>query len=620
MTPSQPRTSLDLPPQSLKDAPPFGFGERGEHVRELQKALAGLGFFPHTPHKTFGPRTRDAVGKFQLTHGIVRKPDEKGYGYFGPKTKAKLLGILAVPTKKPFLFPQLAFARSGIVRKLLNFTLGLTAGTAAVGGSYLATREDTTAIPFPHEGKDFSLEDLTLKEKLAQIYHGSSYDSLMGSRVDNALNHRHITSRPGLINFTDWLTDWLKSNETIGGVHLFRSDARSLDEVRRTSVELMAKSKIPPLISMDIIGGYTRHLGITQKDAVEYGVPAEFLSLTKHDKNLVLPTQESLGTAFNALKQKKDHAGQLRFRKLMEDYGAAIGRICKDIGVVVNFAPVLDMVKDVNGTQFMEKNDETYGSDLHTIMVLGFHFMKGFQTLDGVMIAPKHFVGTGKMPTNPHDEEGLGVSGMGGNDGSILPFQDAIRGRLFHHQISPVYTEDRTMRTLRNEGDAEAITFTTMPPVGGMMVSHTQSFLNPKTPGTLSPAIIRDKLRNALGFTGIAWTDDMQMGGVTSHGNTLSSERYAGALGAGATMPMVLHSTGSLDDMAERVQLAIDTKEDLDKDGKPDITLEGIDARARLVLDTKAKLGLLSSKNVAGHLVYTNTARAYLSKTGALRK
>ena len=602
----------------LEDAPPFGFGERGEHVRQLQEALARLGFFSHTPHRTFGPRTRDAVGRFQLAHGIVRNQDEKGYGYFGPKTKAKLLSIIAVPSKNPFL--RLDLTRSGIVRKLLNFALGLTAGTAAVSGSYLATREDTSAISFPHEGEEFSLEGLTLKEKLAQIYHGSSYDSLTASRVDNALNHRHITSRPGLINFTDWLTDWLKSDETIGGVHLFRSDARSLDEVRRTAIELMAKGKIPPLISMDIIGGYTRHLGITQKDAIEYGVPPQFLALTKHDKNLVLPTQESLGTAFNALKQKKDHAGQLQFRKLMEDYGAAIGRICRDIGVVVNFAPVLDMVKDVNGTQFMEKNDETYGSDLHTIMVLGFHFMKGFQTTDGVMIAPKHFVGTGKMPTNPHDEEDLGVSGMGGKDGSILPFQDAIRGTLFHHQISPVYTEDRKLRTLRNEGNAGAIAFTTMPPVGGMMVSHAQSLLNPNTPGTLSSEIIRDKLRTALGFTGIAWTDDMQMGGITFHRDDVSSERYAHALGAGATMPMVLHSTGSLDDMTERVQLAIDTKEDLDKDGKPDITLEDIHAKVRLVLDTKVKLGLLSSDFRSGRLIYTNTARAYLSKTGALKK
>ncbi len=586
----------------LKDAPRFGVGEKGAHVKALQEALKKLGFFSHGCDGTFGHKTQRAVGKFQLAHGVLKNKDEKGYGYFGLRTKTKLLSVLAAPS------PQIRSVKAGIARMLLNVGLGLTAGTAALGSVYTATREETSDIAFPHEGREFSLEGLTLKEKIAQMYHGSSYDSLTASWVDNALNHRKITSRPGLVNFTDWLTDGLKSDETIGGIHLFRSDARSLDEVHRTVVELMAKSKIPPLISMDIIGGYTRHLGITKEDAVGYGVPPEFLSLTKHDKNLVLPTQESLGTAFNALKWKKDYPGQLQFRKRMEEYGAAIGKICRDIGVEVNFAPVLDMVEDVNGNQFMEKNDETYGSDLHTIMVLGFHFMKGFQTIDGVMIAPKHFVGTGKMPTNPHDEEDLGVSGMSGRDGSILPFQDAIRGKLFHHQISPVYTEDRKLRRLRNEGDAEAMAYTTMPPVSGMMVSHAQSLLNPKTPGTLSPEIVRNKLRVALGFTGIAWTDDMQMGGITFHRDAVASERYVGALGAGATMPMVLHSTGSLDDMTERVQKALDTR---------DMTLGDIDAKVRLVLDAKVKLGLLTSKNVAGRLIYTNTARAYLAKSRA---
>ncbi|MFA7278298.1 MAG: peptidoglycan-binding domain-containing protein, partial [Candidatus Gracilibacteria bacterium] len=44
-----------------------------------------------TPTGNFGPITKEALGKFQIARGIVRQQSDKGYGYFGPRTKEALL-------------------------------------------------------------------------------------------------------------------------------------------------------------------------------------------------------------------------------------------------------------------------------------------------------------------------------------------------------------------------------------------------------------------------------------------------------------------------------------------------------------------------------------------------
>ena len=566
----------------------------------------------------------------------------------------------------------------GKIGKTLLFSLILAAFTAIL---YKATREDANEIEFPHDGREFTVEGMSLRDKIAQLFHGSSYSHRTFDLADRALNHRKL-KLGSFMDFSDWLLDFLKSNETIGGLHLFRSDARTLDETNRTAIETMAKSKIPPFITMDIVGGYTNHIGLTQKEVEEYGVPEEFLEIAKKG-GTVLPSQEALGKAFDKLVYDRDYEGQIQFRKQMEDYGKAIAKMCRDIGIVLNFSPVLDTVENTEGDQFMEKNDETYGSSVHTVMVLGFHYMKGFQKVPGVMIAPKHFAGTGKMPSNPHKTEDIGISTMNVTDGSILPFKDAIQGTLFSDSVAIDYSLDykiwslkhriknlkialrgrskksRGYRSRQNElGMLEQVLknlcekydisrqLTSMPPVNGVMVGHAQNFMNPKTPGSLSPEIINRRLRRMLGFKGIAWTDDLSMGAIDFHlenGNNENSndsgvnksdattasknslsdtpaDRFVKALIAGATVPMILHRTGHLDNIAERVKRAIEEGEDFNGDGKPDLTMQMINERVRMVIDQKAQLGLLlRARKKDANTVYINNSKRYMSRTRAFR-
>lgn len=60
-------------------------GSRGEEVRQLQRDLATLGYFPGAADGIYGRRTVDAVTSFQRAHGL--EPD----GVAGPQTRDAIL-------------------------------------------------------------------------------------------------------------------------------------------------------------------------------------------------------------------------------------------------------------------------------------------------------------------------------------------------------------------------------------------------------------------------------------------------------------------------------------------------------------------------------------------------
>ncbi|RPK21501.1 N-acetylmuramoyl-L-alanine amidase [Bacillus subtilis] len=84
---SSKKTSYTLPSGIYKVTSPM---RKGDDVRQIQKALAALYFYPDKGAKNngidgvYGPKTADAVRRFQLMHGLSAD------GIYGPKTKAKL--------------------------------------------------------------------------------------------------------------------------------------------------------------------------------------------------------------------------------------------------------------------------------------------------------------------------------------------------------------------------------------------------------------------------------------------------------------------------------------------------------------------------------------------------
>ena len=159
--------------------------------------------------------------------------------------------------------------------------------------------------------------------------------------------------------------------------------------------------------------------------------------------------------------------------------GEEIGRQCREMGIHINFAPVVDINSNpknpVIGTR-------SYGTDRERVAQLGTMYALGQQS-QGVMAVAKHFPGHGDTDADSHFE---------------LP--------VINHSKDYIDTIDTyPFKRLIDAG------------VQGVMVAHLQvNALDPSRPSSLSPVIITDLLKNKLGFEGLVITDGIDMKGVTN--------------------------------------------------------------------------------------------------------
>ncbi|MBV5122841.1 N-acetylmuramoyl-L-alanine amidase [Bacillus halotolerans] len=85
--PSSKKTSYALPSGVIRVTSPM---RKGDDIRQIQKALSALYFYPNKGAKNngidgvYGPKTANAVKRFQSIYGLVAD------GIYGPKTKAKI--------------------------------------------------------------------------------------------------------------------------------------------------------------------------------------------------------------------------------------------------------------------------------------------------------------------------------------------------------------------------------------------------------------------------------------------------------------------------------------------------------------------------------------------------
>lgn len=159
--------------------------------------------------------------------------------------------------------------------------------------------------------------------------------------------------------------------------------------------------------------------------------------------------------------------------------GQEIGRQCREMGIHVNFAPVVDINSNpknpVIGTR-------SFGTDRERVAQLGIMYALGQQS-QGVLATAKHFPGHGDTDKDSHLE---------------LP--------VINHTAAYIDSVDTyPFRRLIEAG------------VGGIMVAHLQvKALDPERPSSLSPIVVGGLLRQRLGFDGLVVTDGLDMKGVTN--------------------------------------------------------------------------------------------------------
>lgn len=159
--------------------------------------------------------------------------------------------------------------------------------------------------------------------------------------------------------------------------------------------------------------------------------------------------------------------------------GEEIGRQCREMGIHINFAPVVDINSNpknpVIGTR-------SFGTDRKRVSQLGIMYALGQQS-QGVIATAKHFPGHGDTDADSHYE---------------LP--------VINHTRAYIDTVDTyPFRQLIEAG------------VQGVMVAHLQvNALDPSRPSSLSPLVVDGLLRKEMGFDGLIVTDGLDMKGVTN--------------------------------------------------------------------------------------------------------
>ncbi len=212
----------------------------------------------------------------------------------------------------------------------------------------------------------------------------------------------------------------------------------------------------------------TNHYQSIAKTPLMIGMDAEWGLGMRLDSTLTYPRQMSLGGIQND--------------ELIYYMGAEIGRQLRRLGVHVNFAPVLDVNNNPDNPVI---GSRSFGEDKWSVARKGFFYMKGLQD-NNVISVGKHFPGHGDTDVDSHYD---------------LPVIMHSRERLDSIELFP-------FRHLINNG------------IGGMMTAHIHMPLLDATPdmaSTLSPKIINELLINQMGFSGLVFTDALNMKGVSDY-------------------------------------------------------------------------------------------------------
>ncbi|WP_164745344.1 glycoside hydrolase family 3 N-terminal domain-containing protein [Georgenia faecalis] len=247
----------------------------------------------------------------------------------------------------------------------------------------------------------------------------------------------------------------------------------------------------------------------------------------------VLPSTMALGATFD--------------EALARAHGEILGSEMGAVGVNVDFAPVLDVNTNPANPVIA---DRSMGEDPETVARLGAAQIEGIQAYD-VAAAAKHFPGHGDTAVDSHTGLPIVTYDRATLDQHLIPFEAAI--------------------------DAD---------IDMVMTAHMiVEAIDPELPGTLSPKVLTELLREEMGFDGLIVTDSLGMAALRlvegEDGEPLDDADIAAmAIMAGAD---VLLNPPNMDATIAGVKGAL-------ADGR--ITEDRLDASVRRILEWKVERGV----------------------------
>lgn len=232
--------------------------------------------------------------------------------------------------------------------------------------------------------------------------------------------------------------------------------------------------------------------------------------------------------------------GALRKPDLVYKAGKAVGEELKELNILVNFAPDVDVNNNPSNPVIGVRS---FGENKRKVAEYGSAFMLGMKDA-GVAGSAKHFPGHGDTDVDSH--KGL----------PVLQFE---RKRLERLELYPF------RRLIADGVDMVMIGHLSVPALDATM-----------TPASVSYPIVTKLLKNQMGYKGIVITDALEMKGIAGDGIDASLEAYK----AGADiLLMPLDAVQTIDTLEKAFKAgALDEKE--------------LDGKVLKMLDLKKRLGM----------------------------
>lgn len=246
--------------------------------------------------------------------------------------------------------------------------------------------------------------------------------------------------------------------------------------------------------------------------------------------------------------------GCIQDNRLIYEYGREMARLCRELGVQVNFAPVADV--NINPKNPVI-NNRSFGEDPARVSDKVIAYATGLES-GRVLSVCKHFPGHGDTEVDSH---------------KALPVLPFTRARLDSVELYPF-----------KEGIRAGLS--------GMMVGHLQvPAIEPQggLPSSLSSKVVRDLLTEELGFNGLIFTDALAMKGVAGYSKLSLLALKAGndmvlaprnlKVEVPAVVAAVERGELSPEELDRKCRKVLTYKYLLGLSVKPEIRLSGLDTR-----------------------------------------
>ena len=150
------------------------------------------------------------------------------------------------------------------------------------------------------------------------------------------------------------------------------------------------------------------------------------------------------------------------------------------IGINMDMAPVLDVIPETGNSVMATR---AFGHDPFWVSQLGTAVIQHLQQ-NHIMAVAKHFPGIGRTTLDSHDDLPTVAVDLNTLDQTdLVPFKAAVEKH-----------------------------------VAGIMVSHIRyDRIDSQWPASLSSRVVKDLLRETLGYQGVVITDDLDMGAIQNH-------------------------------------------------------------------------------------------------------